>query len=313
MYGEGLLKQFLDVGFEEGDDRVVYDGELKFQDEPWNGHNILFRVSGLKPFPRLSTTRYGYIYPFPGYDLRLGRGIRLAVSLRRTDYRYRPTYYYPSWLVAPPPDGGHWEPVHEEDENGYYRHARLKSRIMTLCLMLDKHSGKIPASEYEQSYFMVKATVYQKILRDTKSGAGLYAKVNLLSKGIQRKVEWISGNALTWGPLPVVERWKDALDEFKRMVRLAELATRRDEVFLSGEVSPTDCPFLIAASEDQLPRYRNGKFARGRLSVSVVLDYGRLIVDKLSHPRPFMVPEQELWEGVVRCFPNESVLVEISA
>ena len=47
--------------------------------------------------------------------------------------------------------------------------------------------------------------------------------------------------------------------------------------------------------------------------MSVVIDYERLRIDPTHDvSRLFQMPETEIWGGITRCFPNESVLVEIS-
>lgn len=320
MYGEGLLKQFLAVDFlEPGDYRGVYQERVKFEWDPLKHYDMSLRFEYTSPFPRLKDDHRYRIYPFPGYDLRLGRGVRMAVSLRRPDRKDHSNEYYPSWFVAPPIDGGRWEPVYKEDDMGRPSHRDLKHRIQLLCLLFYEHRDQLldPVLYPEQPYFWVEATVYQRILEDTASGAGLYAKVNLRSEGIP-KIGEPSATILSWSPEPVVELGKNPVEKFKRMVRLAELATQKDEVFLEGKISPLDAPFLIAASEEQLPRYREGRFKNGtypgaRLEMSVVIDYERLRIDPTHDvSRLFQMPETEIWGGITRCFPNESVLVEIS-
>lgn len=250
----------------------------------------------------LHTSRYRTVYPFPGYDLRTGRGVKLAVSLNVPQNSVQNNYH--EWLVAPPIDGGSWKPVFLMSQ-AYFstaEHRRMLSRLQNLYSMLDSDSG--------QRDFRLKATVYQKILQDASSGAGLYAKLNMLSESIDRSFQ-IPESQLAWTLLPVVETQSgdSALKEFLRMLSLADEAAQKDEVFLSGNFSPLDAPFLIAASEEQLPRYREGKYENRIIEMSVVVVYGSVTEQKHIVQR-FVLPPKNVLDGSNRCFPNESVLIE---
>lgn len=314
MSAEGLKQQFYGIGFQSSFPRNLYD-ELRFDDEMRFPMRVIIpciflKLEGISPFPGLSPDFYDLIYPFPGYDLRTGRSVRMAVSLRNFP-THGCNHYYPGWVVAPPIDGGRWEPVYAEDDPMGAGQFELRSKLRILFELISGHRAS--------TGFRLRATVYQRILRDSLSGAGLYAKVNLVSQTM-----FISGTPpnsdLLWAPLPVVEREQAnaSLAEFKRMVRLADQAAQKDEVFLGEEISPLDAPFLIAASEEQLPRYQHWQFDRsstlaGDIELSVVLDYGRMGCSLYwAHHTPFRLPEKETWRGVLRCFPNEGTLIDIS-
>ena len=317
MSAKSLHKQFVNVYRDEPGRYTAYvESEVKDRDGvPLYSAYTNRTLEHTAPFPAIYRECRYSVYPFPGYDLRLRRAVRLAVSLREMagygrDSYYGPWYYGPgylyyNWMVAPPIDGGNWKPVYSDPDKPFDAQPHLQNRLKTLYSVLDNDPNVMR--------FWVKATLYLRILQDTVSGAGLYARVNLVSQDIDRSCEWY-GSTFVWSFRPAIQRAKETLAalEFKRMLSLAEDAAKKDQVFIDGTIHPQDCMFLIAGSEHQLPLYQKGAFQKRYIGISVVLDYGRTSDDFVrSFDSSFRMSEKETWEGVVRCFPTETTLADM--